>query len=325
METDVNLSKSTSSGISLTKSSSSSRSSVSELDSDTDTNVIYQRPTNEASCTDENECKKSVSDNGSEEYVYRESFYIETKQVSTITEEIVHISNENVDGMSHAEYYKGLYQECKRQLAAAVKAADTKYTGIVQKYRDLEDNYNAMSLTSTNATEVKDKLIISLNKTVEEYGEKVSVLITEHESKIHEYEDMLSAKNKILSSQKVIIDAQSTSEKRLQNIIKGELDFRMKPSKKKASGKNINLSLYNCEGCPATFVDLIKCNLCSEYVCNGVTASKLKTAVQNCKTVYVICKKCEEANTTTNEDPWPTINIRPHIMHFRRLVFSYTE
>ena len=24
-------------------------------------------------------------------------------------------------------------------------------------------------------------------------------------------------------------------------------------------------------------------------------------------------------------DPWPTINIRPHIMHFRRLAFSYTE
>ena len=23
--------------------------------------------------------------------------------------------------------------------------------------------------------------------------------------------------------------------------------------------------------------------------------------------------------------PWPTINIRPHIMHFRRLAFSYTE
>ena len=22
---------------------------------------------------------------------------------------------------------------------------------------------------------------------------------------------------------------------------------------------------------------------------------------------------------------WPTINIRPHIMHFRRLAFSYTE
>ena len=257
--------------------------------------------TNEGSSTDENEWKKSVSNNGSEEYVYREGFYIETKQVSTMTEEIVHISNEN------AEYYKGLYQDCKRQLTALETTVKAKYTSIVQKYRDLEDNYNAMSLTSTNATEVKDYLIISLNKTVEEYSEKFSVLITEHESKVHEYEEMLSARNKILSSEKEIIDAQSTSEKRLNNIVKGELDFRMKPSKKKASGKNINLSLYNCEGCTATFVDLIKCNLCSEYVCescNVVTVSKLKMAVQNCKTVYVICKKCEEANTgsTTNED-----------------------
>ena len=25
------------------------------------------------------------------------------------------------------------------------------------------------------------------------------------------------------------------------------------------------------------------------------------------------------------EASWPTINIRPHIMHFRRLAFSYTE
>ena len=25
------------------------------------------------------------------------------------------------------------------------------------------------------------------------------------------------------------------------------------------------------------------------------------------------------------DESWPTINIRPHIIHFRRLVFSYTE
>ena len=100
METDMNLSKSPSSGYSLMKSSSSSSSnnnSVSELDADADTNVIYQRYTNEGSSTDENEWKKSVSNNGSEEYVYREGFYIETKQVSTMTEEIVHISNENAE------------------------------------------------------------------------------------------------------------------------------------------------------------------------------------------------------------------------------------
>ena len=81
----------------------------------------------------------------------------------------------------------------------------------------------------------------------------------------------------------------------------------MKPSRKKESGKSVNLSLFNCEGCSATFVDLIKCNLCSKYVCescNEVTASKLKAALQNCKTVYAICKKSDEAKTgsTTNED-----------------------
>ena len=30
-------------------------------------------------------------------------------------------------------------------------------------------------------------------------------------------------------------------------------------------------------------------------------------------------------NQTNHGEPWPTINIRPDIMHFRRLVFSYTE
>ena len=28
---------------------------------------------------------------------------------------------------------------------------------------------------------------------------------------------------------------------------------------------------------------------------------------------------------TVDVEPWPTINMRPHIMHFKRLVFSYTE
>ena len=39
-------------------------------------------------------------------------------------------------------------------------------------------------------------------------------------------------------------------------------------------------------------------------------------------------KVSEEYNAKGNvipPQPWPTINIRPHIMHFRRLAFSYTE
>ena len=132
------------------------------------------------------------------------------------------------------------------------------YTGIVQKYNDREDDYNAISLTYTNATEVKHNLITSLKKTAEDYGRKHSVLISEDESKVQEYEDMLSARNKIVLSQKEIIDAQRTTEKQQHNNVKGELEFRMKPSRKQASGKSVNVSLFNCEGCSATFVGLIK-------------------------------------------------------------------
>ena len=95
----------------------------------------------------------------------------------------------------------------------------------MHKYHDLEDDYNAMSLTSMNATEVKDKLTTSLKKTFEDYGEKPSVLISQHASKVQEYEDMLSAKNKIVLSQKEIINAQSTSDKQLHNSVKGSCNF----------------------------------------------------------------------------------------------------
>ena len=46
---------------------------------------------------------------------------------------------------------------------------------------------------------------------------------------------------------------------------------------------------------------------------------KLSTAAKEVgeETMKEACEELRQA--------WPTINIRPHIMHFRRLVFSYTE
>ena len=82
--------------------------------------------------------------------------------------------------------------------------------------------------------------------------------------------------------------------------VKRETEFRIKPSKKKASGKNVDLSIYNCERCTCTFMELIKCNLRSKFVCEscrGVIVSKIIVAIQNCKSVYFICNNCEGAMT----------------------------
>ena len=60
----------------------------------------------------------------------------------------------------------------------------------------------------------------------------------------------------------------------------------------------MDLSIYNCEGCSATFTDLIKCNLCTKFVyesCSRVIVSKIKVAIHNCKSVYFICNSCEGA------------------------------
>ena len=41
-----------------------------------------------------------------------------------------------------------------------------------------------------------------------------------------------------------------------------------------------------------------------------------KIAIKDWVPANCLCRLCRES--------WPTINIRPHIMHFRRLAFSYT-
>ena len=63
-----------------------------------------------------------------------------------------------------------------------------------------------------------------------------------------------------------------------QRCLKGDTKFCIKPEM--TSNKNIDLNSYNCESCLSTLVDLIKCNLCSKYVCescNEIAVSKLKT------------------------------------------------
>ena len=71
--------------------------------------------------------------------------------------------------------------------------------------------------------------------------------------------------------------------------------------KRKGSFKNIDINSFKCEypECDFSNVDFIKCNLCSKYVCedcNEVPVSKLEAIMNKCKTVYFICKGCDETN-----------------------------
>ena len=82
--------------------------------------------------------------------------------------------------------------------------------------------------------------------------------------------------------------------------------FRIIP-KRKGSSKNLDVNSFTCEypGCEISNVALIKCNLCSKWVCedcNEVPVVKLKPIMNKCNTVYFICKACDETNYESSKN-----------------------
>ena len=82
--------------------------------------------------------------------------------------------------------------------------------------------------------------------------------------------------------------------------------FRIIP-KRKGSSKNLDVNSFKCEypGCEISNVDLIKCILCSKWVCedcNEGPVGKLKPIMNKCNTVYFICKGCDETNYESSKN-----------------------
>ena len=64
--------------------------------------------------------------------------------------------------------------------------------------------------------------------------------------------------------------------------------------------------MCNDPSCEAVNVDLIRCNICTKYVCekcHDVPVAKLKTVMDRCSTIYFICNSCN--NNTTDR----TVNL----------------
>ena len=83
-------------------------------------------------------------------------------------------------------------------------------------------------------------------------------------------------------------------------------NFCMKP-KRKGSVKNLQV-ICDEPSCQSTNVDMIRCNLCTKFVCeqcNEVPVAKLKVIMDKCKTLYFICKNCNKNypdNSNTNKE-----------------------
>ena len=99
----------------------------------------------------------------------------------------------------------------------------------------------------------------------------------------------------------VIINLQNEAPCRFQvPLIKNsgtDQSFRSKPKKVKGSSKIVAISKCEFSECNNSDVDLIRCNICSKYVCelcNDIPVAKVKQIFNKCNTLYFICKTCDQ-------------------------------
>ena len=78
-----------------------------------------------------------------------------------------------------------------------------------------------------------------------------------------------------------------------------DLIFAINPRISISISISISIDPLQCEytECNYTNVDLVRCDICGKWVCeecNDVAVSKLKPLMSKCKTLYFICKGCNE-------------------------------
>ena len=116
-----------------------------------------------------------------------------------------------------------------------------------------------MKLNYDNTSEQREIHIKCLNKTIEEYNERLCKVasdcnVSDHDSLSKDYEEKLRAKDKELASQKEMIKSYIVSHNRIKKLNK-EDTFSMKP-KGRGSTKNIFNKCDNTSG-DSVNVDLI--------------------------------------------------------------------
>ena len=128
----------------------------------------------------------------------------------------------------------------------------------------------------------------------------------EHVEVAARYEDAINEKDSLIATQMKLINEYRDSVEGKRFHFKRNGDEIIK-AKRKKGGSSKNIVINKCEypSCESVDIDLIKCCVCSTYVCedcNDVPVSKLKSIVNKHKSIYFLCKTCScESNDGDNK------------------------
>ena len=125
----------------------------------------------------------------------------------------------------------------------------------------------------------------------------------EHSVVTETYIQAINEKDHELSTQNTLLEAYRGTDQATRLHLNRNLDeiFKIKTRRKSGSTNQVNVNTCENEECTTIDTDLVRCSICSKYVCevcNEVPIAKLKSVIKICRRVYFICKTC----TNTCED-----------------------
>ena len=137
---------------------------------------------------------------------------------------------------------------------------------------------------------MKDNRIVQLTRIVEGYDDQLATLVSNHEKALEDNNSEIAEIRARNNDQQ--------SKVGFNKITDVEQIIRLKP-RGRGKGSSSNLTMHNCEfpECASTNVDLVKCSQCKKWVCDkchGIAATKFKQIIEKCKTVYFICRHCDD-------------------------------
>ena len=162
--------------------------------------------------------------------------------------------------------YKGMYEEYKKLLEEKTEKLRSEMCALGDEHKRRNEELNQLR-------EAYQKLEIDKEN----------------------FEKELKVKEKQLETLK----AKSGKTEATQLHLNRKADELFKSKSRKKSASNISITPNKCEynGCCTEDADLVKCSICSKYVCetcNEIPVGKLKAIVKICNRVYFLCKMCHQ-------------------------------
>ena len=182
--------------------------------------------------------------------------------------------------------------------------------------------YDIMKTNFENALAMKEGIISSQKKIIEEYDERLASLVSNHEKALKEKDDEIDAmgqcdRSTVNATTPATLVARSAADM-----------FKSKPSGR--SAKNINVNDFKCEfpDCNEVGVDTVQCNICSKWTCEScqeMQINKLKAAFSKCSSAYFLCKTCDESALLNGVKRNDIDNSGTNETKFERLILSKLE